>query len=133
MRDGEVGGGLITAVLPALTLSLGNLVFGLVALALALVLWIVMRVTGLWRKPATTSEEARAASRAGQGAAGQGRERSAARRSATSAALVIRASPSAMQSRTSAASAGSSPGRTCGRADSSVRIASSGSAAGRSP
>ncbi|TQM11765.1 sodium/glutamate symporter [Pseudonocardia kunmingensis] len=46
-----VGGGLVTAVLPALALSLGNLVFGLAALALALLLWLLMRVTGLWRKP----------------------------------------------------------------------------------
>jgi ESS family glutamate:Na+ symporter len=56
-----VGGGLITAVLPALALSLGNLLFGLAALAIAFLLWVVMKATGLWHRPGAKAERHRAA------------------------------------------------------------------------
>jgi ESS family glutamate:Na+ symporter len=56
-----VGGGLVTALLPALALSMGNLLFGLAALGVALLLWVAMKVSGLWRSPAAVPEGDRAA------------------------------------------------------------------------
>jgi ESS family glutamate:Na+ symporter len=53
-----VGGGLVTALFPVLVMNIGNLWLGLACLALCLVMIVIARVTGIWRKPAAAGSEA---------------------------------------------------------------------------